>query len=214
VRVHLDDLTDLVSTFSNFAAHNDDTPQRSRCVSLINEAIDVALQLVRDNVANVEVNTESAQKVSAAFRMAHAIAERLYFASGAFERMGEEVQDAPNDFLARFGEILKRLASFGHPATVNHLVAIATKCANQDPRASFEIAASAIESGVSSGYHFDPFAIDEVVKLVRLYLADHHELLESDATTRSQLMGVVNLFARAGWPQAMSLVFELEGLYR
>jgi hypothetical protein len=187
---------------------NNSENARAEARSLLEEAIAAAA------TALPEIGSENVAAIRRRVSPANTIVERLFFDAGAFEPLNGEVRDKVENFWRDYGQILEVGADFPFATTVNNVVQISVAFAEQDPVRAFRIAATAIRSGQAGNYQFDFFAITEMVKLVRLYLARYHELLESNDATRRELVEVVDIFARAGWPQAIALVFELRELYR
>jgi hypothetical protein len=61
--------------------------------------------------------------------------------------------------------------------------------------------------------HFESDSIQEIVKLVEHVLADHRDVLREPLIAKD-LGEMLDLFVRAGWPQAMSLTFRLDEAIR
>jgi len=65
----------------------------------------------------------------------------------------------------------------------------------------------------SPGYNLDSMAIDQVVKLVETILADHRDQMR-DPEALNQLLGLLDIFAETGWPEALRLVWRLDEVFR
>ena len=156
------------------------------------------------------------QRYRSALRVAHAVSNQLYFASGVFDakqnRPGPDVGVRYRLFDEARG-VLKELAGMGHPEVVHHLVELLEGCIEHNPREVFLIFGQAIRSGASQGYQFESLAVTVFCRIVQRYLAGHRELFE-DAALAEELLSTLDVFVSAGWPEARRLVYGLDELYR
>ncbi|WP_437672517.1 hypothetical protein [Sorangium sp. So ce131] len=109
---------------------------------------------------------------------------------------------------------LEELASTGIAPIVHHVVEALAHCTELDPRRVFLQIARAVESGCRGGYQWDHLAKEAIIELVRRYLADHRALLQDDADSRAALLSILDVFVRAGWPEARDLTYGLEQIFR
>jgi hypothetical protein len=56
-------------------------------------------------------------------------------------------------------------------------------------------------------------AMREVVKLVESILADYRDKVQEESSIIN-LLGVLDAFVEAGWPEALNLVWRLDEIYR
>jgi hypothetical protein len=83
-----------------------------------------------------------------------------------------------------------------------------------DPREVFLSVARAVRDGQTGGYHFESLAISLIAGLVRRYIADYRSLFKDDVDCRDALIETLNVFVRAGWPEALDLTYRLEEVFR
>jgi hypothetical protein len=74
--------------------------------------------------------------------------------------------------------------------------------------------ARAVRDGQAGGYHFESLVISLVAELVRRYIADHRSFFKDDADCRDALIETLDVFVRAGWPEAIDLSYRLEEVFR
>ena len=55
--------------------------------------------------------------------------------------------------------------------------------------------------------------LDSVIRLVHLYLANYHFMF-GEPKYYERLKGILELFANAGWPKALKLLYELPDILR
>ena len=82
-----------------------------------------------------------------------------------------------------------------------------------DPAAVVGLAAGVATAGGAAGYQLDPVAVREVVKLVEVILADHRDQI-TDGKPLEDTLRLLDVFADAGWPEAMRLVWRLDEVFR
>jgi hypothetical protein len=107
--------------------------------------------------------------------------------------------DADNHFLAAH--------------TANYLMQTFNGIVGLDPSAAVEFAAAVCKAAEKADYHFEREAVVEMTSLVQRILADHRELLK-DPESASALGGMLDLFAKVGWPEAWSLTVRLDEAIR
>jgi hypothetical protein len=149
------------------------------------------------------------------------VGSQIYFGSGAY-RADEREGDGPGvntpeqkrAFMRDYGEVIDAVAESGSPQTIHHLIETLEYLADGDPALVFDkVWRILLGPARTEGYHFESLAADELVKLVERYLADHRSLFE-EPTRRQQLVEIIELFARSGWPKALKLLYDLPDLLR
>jgi hypothetical protein len=161
-------------------------------------------------------------QIEAALRVAHELGIRTYFASGAFDQKVEkqdarrgELSDAKKQRFLREGiELLGLLAELGIPEVVHNCLETLVAYVQVDPRIVFLTAARAVRHGQVRGYQDDPLAVGLVAGLVRHYIADYRVLFRDDSECRDALLQTLNVFVRAGWPEALDLTSRLDEVFR
>ena len=64
------------------------------------------------------------------------------------------------------------------------------------------------------GYTLDSLAVDDVVKLVEIVLADYRHVVRDDEDCLKDLLNLLDLFAKTGWSDALNLVWRLDEVFR
>jgi hypothetical protein len=99
------------------------------------------------------------------------------------------------------------------PGTAHHLMEMLNGVLAYDPAYVVTYAAAVCRASSALSYQFDAMAVAELVKLVEHVLADHKEILR-ETPVANALGEMLDLFVRAGWPQAMQLTFRLDQAVR
>ena len=63
------------------------------------------------------------------------------------------------------------------------------------------------------GYNLDALAVEDVVNLVEIVLADHRDKVR-DGQGLDDLLNLLDIFAKAGWPDALRLIWRLDEVFR
>jgi hypothetical protein len=82
-----------------------------------------------------------------------------------------------------------------------------------DPPETFRLIAHAVRTSESYGYGVESMASDLVVRIVERYLADYREVFAVN-NRLNDLMDCLDVFVRAGWPNAQALTFRLGEIWR
>ncbi len=99
------------------------------------------------------------------------------------------------------------------PNTAHNLMQTLNAVLTYDPATAVKCGAAVCRASARLNYHLDPSAIGEMVKLVEHVLADHKELIR-DNEIANAVGDMLDIFVRAGWPQAVQLTFKLEQAIR
>lgn len=149
-------------------------------------------------------------------------ANQLYFGSGAASvRRGNSNFSGSlsnkyqkEEFVVEYGDILRRIGNTGISSIVHHLVELYEFLAEASPETVFDrIAELLLGPAACDGYQFESLAETALVRLVQRYLADYRSVFVDNAR-REQLVQVLELFSRAGAPEALRLLYELPDLLR
>jgi hypothetical protein len=99
------------------------------------------------------------------------------------------------------------------PRTAHNLMETFNAVLGFDPAAVITYASAVCRASSALSYQFDPMAIGEMVSLVERALADYKDVLR-DPPIANALGDMLDIFVRAGWPQAVQLTFKLDNIIR
>jgi hypothetical protein len=99
------------------------------------------------------------------------------------------------------------------PRTAHYLLQCLNGVLRYDPESIIKFASRVCKAASALSYQFDSMAISEVVKLVEQSLADHKQVLK-DSSVAEALGEILDIFVRAGWPDALQLTFKLDQAVR
>lgn len=146
---------------------------------------------------------------------------QLYFGSGAYQAKqpdsdnpGVSTPSAKLAFLRDYSAILDAISDVGSPRALHYLLETLEYLVDGAPQLVFErVHRIVLGQGARQGYQFESLALDEVVKIVELYLADHRRLFDVPEQ-RQRLIEMIQLFAEVGWSKAFKLLYDLPELLR
>jgi hypothetical protein len=157
-----------------------------------------------------------------ALELADTVVDQLYFASGAFEERRtaasgpqEQAGSSPPTSRAFFDlamPLLDQLAQIHHPRITHRLVETLAHLAEHNPKRVLLTVRRAVLPG--EDYAYEPLAVDLIVRLVQRYLAEHRDLVTTDEGALTALRELIEVFVRAGWPQAITLAYQLPDAFR
>jgi DNA replication protein DnaC len=145
------------------------------------------------------------------------IGNQIYFASGAYDGKNQE-QVLSNEARAAFWleaqGVIKALTHCALPSIAHHLIQTLQSFLVFAPAEVFHNITAVVRSAQRWGYQYESMAIDLLVEITELYLAQYPTLLQDDKQCRQELMYVLETFVNAGWPAALRLIYRLEDMYR
>jgi hypothetical protein len=158
-----------------------------------------------------------------ALKVLDAIATRIVFAFGLEQHgvTGTDVLDTEErrTFFVELKPLLYQLVDMGSseleipmlPRTAYYLLQLMNGVLSFDPVGVLRMAAAICRAGSIFRFEIDMSARDEAIKLVEAALADHRDSLKESAQSVGSLLDV---FAKAGWSEAIALTFRLDEAFR
>jgi hypothetical protein len=174
-----------------------------------------AFDLLRTTAQAVESLRVMGQADAAdTYRIADAVVDQIYFASGAFGAGDNSREPVPaqEGFSEEAFAALEMLVEFKHPSIVHHLVGTLAHLSPAAPRRAFLLVERAISAG--DAYTYDSLAADTTIALIERYLAEFRDVVASDPELLTALHRVLNAFVRVGWAAAVSLSYRLGDAFR
>lgn len=155
------------------------------------------------------------ESYGALLRCADSIAQRLYFASGAFKNADQERTILPPDvFYERAKPVLTILAGIGYPHTAHYVIDTLRHFIQVDPPGVLLLVGAVVRTGSKYGYEYEQLAEGLMVELVERYLAEYRPLLREQTDCHMALMDILDVFVRVGWTRAHRLTYQLGDIYR
>ena len=137
----------------------------------------------------------------------------------------EEAEQIPDELRRRFYNEVKPLmegiidfaldpeSGVMFAQTAHYFMELLTSFLSCDPKEVLHLAEGVARSSERFGYSLDAVAVDDVVKLVEIVLADHRDEVR-DGEGLKDLLNLLDIFAKTGWPDALRLVWCLDEVFR
>jgi len=149
------------------------------------------------------------------------IGREVYFASGAYDAKSQQQPEKSHDvnpqskrFYREADAILDELADAAFPRVAHHLLETLEHFIPVDPRGVFLRIHRVVLASQQAGYQYESLAADLIVRLIERYLAEYRSLLQQDNDCRRALIEILDVFVKAGWPNARRLTYRLEEIFR
>ncbi|MFZ1006339.1 MAG: hypothetical protein WAN65_05860, partial [Candidatus Sulfotelmatobacter sp.] len=216
---------DEVFTASHYLISQNAEPEaRQRARGLFRRVLLASFEELR-KAANITDSKQRSDTVMAAMRHIDEVASRIYFSldiKPELRRPESALNDAQRRDLYFELKPLINLVAEGPedaaehhllPRTAHYVLETLNGVLGYDPGAVITLASHVAQAASALSYQFDAMAIQEVVQLVEQSLADHREAL-TDPNVASALGEILDIFVRAGWPEALQLTFKLDQAVR
>ena len=195
-----------------------------RAIAWLKRVVDVTSETI-DNLCDTSNGGRTAQtetKLRDISKVIDEVIMRLYFAA-AYERGQSE--EIPNELRCRFYDQVKpvmekvialsqdRESGVMLAKTAGYFIRTLTSFLTCNPKEVLHLAEGVARSSKGSGYNFDSLAVKDVVKFVEIVLADHRDEVR-DGEGLKDLLNLLDIFAEAGWSDALRLVWRLDEIFR
>jgi hypothetical protein len=198
-----------------------------RQMEFLGPCLDVLRHLIRQGK---EVDAGSKKQTPALFRMIDQIVSRMYFDCDFDRKFTQQQPEKTNrakdkklQFFEKCLPVLQLLATYSGdeaglmiPSTAYHFMELLRGALEHgaDVKVILQMAFKVASGGEKLNYSLDRMAVDETVKLAEVVVADHRQEISRDRDSMKALLGLLDIFARAGWPEALKMIWRLDELYR
>ena len=199
-----------------------------RSIVWLGEVITVASSRIKNlSVVSTEHGIEERKKeLQDLYKVIDEVIMRLYFAVAHERNRPEEpAEEIPHNLRHGFYDEVKPLmeqvidfALDGHNGvmfakTAYYFMRLLSSFQSYNPTEVLHFAERVARSSERFGYNLDSLAVEDVVKFVETILADHRiEVREGQAL--EDLLKLIEIFAKAGWSDALKLVWRLDEVFR
>ncbi len=165
--------------------------------------------------ADAEVPEADGKALQAVCDIFEALAVRFLAAAGGLGQPGEQPEQSAEQrrLFHETKPMFRRLAVLPIAPVSHNVIQTLALFRDEDPDFVFALIALCIRSTESSGYAYDSIASTTIVAIINAYLADHPEVFAS-AERQRDLLKILDIFVRAGWTEARSLVFRISDIWR
>lgn len=200
----------------------------TRAVDWLRRALDATASGLREMRARAgdawdEATTERVKRL---YGVSHEVAMRFYFAVDPKFDSSHRGGKVPTEqqLAAFYGQVkplieqvllLAQDASGGMmvASTAHYFMEFFQQTLVHDPRGVLHLAALVARVAEGGGYHLDSMAAKETVELADRILADYRSELK-DPAGLDDMVQLLDMFAKVGWPDALALLWRLDEVFR
>jgi hypothetical protein len=114
--------------------------------------------------------------------------------------------------LVRHMQIAKKIG-YVQAITAHRFIEIMRHALDYEAELALTFVAETNHLAYGSAYPLDSHAITEMVKFTEKLLADHRNLMSKPGALK-KIVGILEIYARLGWPQALQLLGKLDDIFR
>ena len=207
---------------------NIETERAKRAIKWLTEVIDVVSDGVKELCAILkEDRVEEVEKqLHDTYKVIDEVIMRLYFEvareGGESEKPIEEISyELRCQFYSEVKPLMEKVIDFAltpengvmFAPTAHYFMQLLTSFLSCNPKEVLHLAEGVARSSERFGYNLDALAVEDVVKLVEIVLADHRDEVR-DGEGLEDLLKLLDIFAKTGWPDALRLVWRLDEVFR
>lgn len=160
-----------------------------------------------------DVSPQDEDAVASVIKIVDEIANRIYFASGAFDGQGISLE-RKRQFYNDSKSAIDLLSAVPVSRVTHHLVQALMTLVDVDPGEIFLTLSGIILNAEEHGYQFDDMAEQKFVPFVESFLSEHAITIRDSPKCRESLASVLGLFIEAGSPRAQRVSYGLHKIYR
>ena len=200
----------------------------TRAVAWLSRALDAAargLKAVRDGAGDTwdDAETERAKRLYGAL---HEVVMRLHFAFDSEFDSSRRGGGRPSEsqrigFYRQVRPLLEQVLTLVREpnngmmfaSTAHYFIEFLQQALPYDPREVLHLAAQVTLAAEGGGYHLDSMAASETVRLADRILTDYRSEL-TDTAAMADMVQLLDMFAKVGWPEALALLWRLDEVFR
>ena len=207
---------------------DEDKEVTERANKWLSNAISASEQGIKKlrTIPNEQWVEETRSKLRDVYSVIDSIIMRLYFAADVRDNLNDTDKRPVSDnqrekFYFEVKPLLEQVLAFTQDkengimfaSTAHHFMELLNGVLKYDPQGVLHMAAGVAKSSEPYSYNLDSLAISQVVKLVEAILADYRSEVRDGEPLRD-LLNLLDTFAKAGWPDALKLVWRLDEVFR
>jgi len=180
----------------------------------------ISIRSIQDN----QPNEDSLSKLRDIYGVIDEIVMQIYFnirdrsVNGV---ISNTLDQKHKEFYFKIKPLLEKVLSFAldqnsgimFASTAHHFMELLNRVLRHDPQSVLHFAVGVAKSSEPYGYNLDSMAVREVTKLLESILSDFRDKVR-DGESLQDLLDLLDIFAKTGWPEALRLVWRLDEVFR
>lgn len=199
-----------------------------RAIEWLGQVIDLVSDRIKElyRIVKEDDTEENVKKLHDTYNVIDEVITRLYFAVAYKREQSEEPVEEISDDLRRvyYNEVkplMQQVIAFAQDPssgimfapTAHYFMQLLRSFLGCNPKEVLHLAEGVVKSSEQFGYTLDTLAVMEVVEFVEIVLADYRREVR-DGEALEDLLNLLDLFAKIGWPDALKLVWRLDEVFR
>lgn len=199
-----------------------------KAIKCLDKAIDAAANGIKkiQSISDYQSNEEIITKLRNLYGVIDETVMRIFFAADVRNKTEDQsekdISDGQRkDFYLKIKPLLAKVINFAldkegglmFAPTAHHFMELLNGVLKYDPQGVLHLATGVARSGEPYGYNIDAMAMREVVTLVESILADYRGKVR-EGESLQDLLDLLDIFAKTGWPDALRLVWRLDEVFR
>ena len=205
-----------------------ETERVKRAIKWLSEVIDVVSDGIKELCTilkehrNEEVNQQLHDVYGVIDQVIRCLNLEVVRERGESEEEAEEIPDELRCcFYSEIKPLMEGIIDFAldpengvmFAGTAHYFMQLLTSFLSCNPKEVLHLAEGVVRSSERFGYSLDSLAVEDVVNLVEIVLADHRDEVR-DGEGLADLLNLLDIFAKTGWPDALRLVWRLDEVFR
>jgi hypothetical protein len=196
---------------------------RTRSVRIFCLILDRTVELLCPLLKRLEEKQPLSEDEGNLFRemiaLASNLSRELYFAVGAFQENrvygAPEIESPEQVWLYHaIGDGWDKLSLIGEAQIAHSLTQSLEMFIPIDPEVIFLRIGAILRASKAWGYQYEQLAFQVILRTFRTYLAEYPEIFQTNPDCLRIMRETLELFFNVGWPEARSLSYRLDDLFR
>jgi len=208
--------------------NDQDAYNLDKAIKCLYQAIDAAADGIKQiqRIPDYQSNEDKLTRLRNLYGVMDEAVMRIYFASDVRNKTEDQAkknisEEQRKEFYLKIKPILTKVIQFAldkggglmFASTAHHFMELLNGVLKYDPQGVLHLAIGVAKSSEPFGYNLDSMAIREVVTLVESILADYRGKVR-EGESLQDLLDLLDVFAKTGWPDALRLVWRLDEVFR
>jgi len=182
------------------------------------------IKKIRSLCGENQMGEKEQEKLKNIYNVIDNIVSRIYFSSGVRTELtrGEVVPvEEQREFYLKVKGVLSKILDFSmdknygvlFAPTAHYFMEFLNGVLKHEPKEVLSLAVRVARSSKPFNYNMDSLAIGETTKLVESIIADYRYDVK-EGQSLNDLLDLLDIFAEAGWSEALNLIWRLDEIFR
>ncbi len=200
-----------------------------RAIDWLEKVIDVVSDRIKElySIVNRDETEDGVKKLHDTYKVIDEVIMRLYFAVAhkrdQSEKSSEDISyELKCHFYNEVKPLMEQVIDFAQTPkqgvmfapTAHYFMQVLKSFLGCNTKEVLHLAEGVVRSSEPFGYNLDAIAVQDAVEFVEIVLADYRHEVRDDEECLRDLLNLLDMFAKTGWPDALKLVWRLDEVFR